>query len=197
MISFLRGQLVKKQPTKVEIDVSGVGYEVHIPLSTYDSLPQAGQDVFLLTHHYVREDAQVLYGFIDEEERELFRLLIQVNRVGPKLALSVLSRMSAKDFKSCVVSENVSSIAGISGVGKKTAERIVIELKEKIPKMTFSLKAGEKAESTGEKILMEAVSALESLGFKRDIAYRMCIKIMDEKSCAVEDLIRIALRRMS
>jgi len=200
MICFLKGLLVTKHPTKIELDVSGVGYEVIIPLSTYDQLPAKGKEVKILTHNLIREDAHILYGFINEEEKELFKLVIKINRVGPKVALSILSKMSAKDFKHAVMSEDTASISGISGVGKKTAERIIMELKEKLPKMTFSRKKGEKSiesESEAEKILGDAVSGLESLGYKRNAAFKACVEILNKKNCSVEELIRMALRRMS
>jgi Holliday junction DNA helicase RuvA len=198
MISFLKGTLAVKQPTRAEIEVNGVGYEVFIPLSTYDRLPPAGSEVTLLTHMQVREDAQTLYGFIDEGQREMFRLMMQVTRVGPKIALSVLSRMSADDFRDAVVSEDIGSIAGISGVGRKTAERIILELKEKVMRAAPALPqgAGLKAGEKEEKTLDLAVGALESLGFKRAAVYKTCLQILGEKERTVEELIRLALRRM-
>jgi len=197
MIGCLRGKIIKKHPTKLLLEVSGVGYEVHISLNTYDKLPCAGKEAFLFIHHYFRDDLQMLFGFFNEEEREVFRLLIQVNRVGPRLALSVLSHMRAEDFKNCIVAEDIGSISSISGVGKRTAERIVMELKEKIPKMgMLSITAGKSAQKE-QTILIDAINALESLGFKRNLSYKTCSEILNEKSYGLEELIRIALRRMS
>src|SRR5262249_4635105 len=133
MITFLNGKLVMALPTQAVVDVGGVGYEVFIPLSSYDKLPPVGQSVHILTHLHVREDAQILYGFMSAAERDLFRLLVNhVSGIGPKLALAVLSGMSVPHFKSAVVNSDIASLAKISGLGKKTAERIVLELKDKL-----------------------------------------------------------------
>src|SRR5436305_1785397 len=128
MITHLNGKLVSALPTQAVIDVAGVGYEVLIPLSSYDRLPAPGQSTQILTHLHVREDAQILYGFMTTAERDLFRLLVNhVTGIGPKLGLAVLSGMSVTSFKSAVVNGDVSSLSKISGLGKKTAERIVLE----------------------------------------------------------------------
>src|ERR671936_2264475 len=133
MITFLDGRLVNALPTQATVDVGGVGYEVLIPLSSYDRLPQPGQPIHILTHLAVREDAHVLYGFMTSAERDLFRLLVNnVSGIGPKLALAVLSGMSVTSFKAAVVNNDVASLLKISGVGKKTAERMVLELKDRV-----------------------------------------------------------------
>jgi holliday junction DNA helicase RuvA len=133
MITFLRGKLVDALPTQVTIDVHGIGYDVLIPLSSFDKLPAAGQEVSLLTHLAIREDAHVLYGFMTTSEREMFRLLINnVSGIGPKLALNVLSGMNVTALRGAVANGDVKALSQISGVGKKTAERIVVELKDKI-----------------------------------------------------------------
>src|SRR6202043_159142 len=133
MISFLDGDLVEALPTQVVISVQGVGYLVQIPLSSFDHLPAVGQRVRLLTHLVVREDAHLLFGFASSAERDLFRLLLQhVSGVGPKLALAVLSGMTVSQFKAAVVRGDVAALAKVSGVGKKTAERIVLELKDRV-----------------------------------------------------------------
>src|SRR5437868_11034114 len=133
MITFLEGTLTIALPTQAIIGVNGVGYEVFIPLSSYDKLPPAGQPVRMLTHLHVREDAHVLYGFMTAAERDLFRLLVNnVSGIGPKLALAVLSGMSVNNFKTAVVNSDVIALSKISGVGKKTAERMVLELKDKV-----------------------------------------------------------------
>src|SRR5438046_795226 len=133
MITFLRGRLAHALPTQATIDVGGVGYEVFIPLSSYDKLPGVGQPIEILTHLHVREDAQILYGFMSAPERDLFRLLVNhVSGIGPKLALAVLSGMSVNNFKAAVVNNDVVSLSKISGVGKKTAERMVLELKDRV-----------------------------------------------------------------
>src|SRR6185437_2269143 len=133
MINFLHGKLVEALPTQVTVDVHGVGYEALIPLSSFDKLPQPGNDVKLLTHLAVREDAHVLYGFMTAAERELFRLLINtVSGIGPKIALNILSGMNPTAFRGAVANGDVKALSQISGVGKKTAERIVVELKDRI-----------------------------------------------------------------
>src|ERR1700730_15195257 len=133
MITFLDGKLVGALPTQANIDVGGVGYEVFIPLSSYDKLPAVGQPIRILTHLAVREDAHVLYGFMTAPERDLFRLLVNnVSGIGPKLALAVLSGMSVTNFKTAVVNSDIAAISKISGLVKKTAERIVLELKDKL-----------------------------------------------------------------
>ena len=133
MITFLRGRLASSLPDRATIDVGGLGYEVFIPLSTYDRLGETGREVTVLTHLQVREDAHLLYGFATEEERDLFRLLInRVTGVGPKMGLSILSGMSVRDFQRHVVQGDTVALSKISGVGKKTAERIILELKDKV-----------------------------------------------------------------
>src|SRR5256714_8707770 len=133
MITFLDGRMVSALPTQAIVDVSGVGYEVFIPLSSYDKLPAVGQPIHILTHLAVREDAHVLYGFMTVAERELFRLLVNtVSGIGPKIALNVLSGISVVAFRGAVANNDIKSLSQISGVGKKTAERIVVELKDKI-----------------------------------------------------------------
>src|SRR5438034_4263332 len=133
MITFLHGKLIETLPTQVIVDVNGVGYEVLIPLSSYDKLPHPGQELKLLTHLVVREDAHVLYGFMTAAERELFRMLINtVSGIGPKIALNVLSGMNVIAFRGAVASGDVKALSQISGVGKKTAERIVVELRDKV-----------------------------------------------------------------
>src|ERR1700674_1106439 len=133
MITFLDGNLTSALPTQAIVNVGGVGYEVLIPLSSYDKLPAVGQPVHILTHLHVREDAHVLYGFMTAAERDLFRLLVNhVSGIGPKLSLAVLSGMSVSNFKNAVVNADIASLSKISGLGKKTAERIVLELKDKL-----------------------------------------------------------------
>ena len=198
MISFLKGVLVKKHPVKIEIDVSGVGYEVLISLSTYDKLPLEGSPVVILVHYQVREDAHILYGFISEEQRELFRMLIRVTRVGPKVALAILSKLTEKEFKNAVLSEDMACIASISGVGKKTSERIIMELKEKILKADLPGRTIRGTEDNGrQKVLQDAVIALESLGYQRSSVYRVCLQVLGKKEYPVEELVRLALRRLS
>src|SRR5712672_2954499 len=173
MITFIQGKLVDALPTQVVVDVNGVGYEVLIPLSSFDKLPQPGHDVKLLTQLIVREDAHVLYGFASAAERDLFRLLINsVSGIGPKTALNILSGISVTAFRGAVASSDVKSLSQISGVGKKTAERIVVELRDKIgPAGAWEASSAERALSKADQKTNDAVLALVALGFKQNEAY--------------------------
>lgn len=204
MITFLHGKLVEALPAHVTVEVHGVGYEVLVPLSSFDRLPAVGSEVHLLTHLSIREDAHTLYGFVSAAERELFRLLINtVSGVGPKLALNVLSGMSAAGVAAAVAAGDVKSLSGISGVGKKTAERIVVELRDKLGAISFppggpvSSGAGTATLSVSDKKLGDATSALVALGFKQNDAYtaaRAALSVLGE-SASVEQLIRACLKR--
>src|SRR5216117_2618067 len=169
MITFLEGKLVEALPTQVTVAVQGVGYEVLIPLSSYDKLPPPGGAVKLLTHLAVREDAHVLYGFMTAPERELFRLLIHtVSSIGPKIALNLLSGMSAVALRGAVANGDVKALSQISGVGKKTAERIVVELKDKIGVAgAWEASSAQRSLSESDQKLNDAVLALLALGFKQ------------------------------
>src|SRR5881275_3277766 len=169
MITFLHGKLMEALPTQVIVDVNGVGYEVLIPLSSYDKLPQPGQEMKLLTHLVVREDAHTLYGFMTSPERELFRLLINtVSGIGPKIALNILSGMNPTAFRGAVANSDVKSLSQISGVGKKTAERIVVELKDKVGAAgAWEASSAQRALSPEEQKVNDAVLALIALGFKQ------------------------------
>src|SRR3954449_8333820 len=169
MINFLHGKLVESIPTHVIIDVHGVGYEALIPLSSYDKLPAIGQEVRLLTHLAIREDAHVLYGFMSLGERELFRLLINtVSGIGPKIALNVLSGISVTAFRGAVANADVKSLSQISGVGKKTAERIVVELKDKVGAAgAWEASSAQRALTPADQKVNDAVLALIALGFKQ------------------------------
>src|SRR5579862_6936473 len=169
MINFLHGKLVESLPTTVTIDVNGVGYEVLIPLSSFDKLPTPGSEVKLLTHLAIRDDAHVLYGFISAAEREMFRLLINtVSGIGPKIALNILSGMNVTALRGAVAGGDVKSLSQISGVGKKTAERIVVELKDKIGAAgAWEAMSAQRALSESDQKINDAVLALMALGFKQ------------------------------
>jgi len=200
VITFLRGKLVEAIPTRAIVEVNGVGYEVLIPLSSFDKLPGAGQDVQLLTHLQVREDAHVLYGFRTAEERELFRLLISnVKGIGPKLALNILSGTNPVSFKSAIANADVKALSSISGVGKKSAERIVVDLKDKIgPIEAFASAGGSAATSSSDDHrLNDAVLALAALGFKQEDALKSvkaAMAMLGEKA-TVEELVRASLKK--
>ncbi len=189
MITFLRGNLAEKQPMRIVLDVGGVGYEVFIPLSSYDRLPSVGGSVQLFTIDHVREDAHLLYGFITEAERSLFLLLTGVSGIGPKLAISALSGLSVRDLKAAVVEGNVKRISTISGIGAKMAERIVVELKHKLSAAeSLSAVAGESVEANVA--LRDALMALVALGYKQDDARVMVMRV-NEKHPEVSDVERI------
>jgi Holliday junction DNA helicase RuvA len=173
MIAFLRGTLVDALPTKVTLEVHGVGYEVLIPLSSFDRLPAVGQEVQLLTRLVIREDAHTLYGFMTAAERELFRLLVDtVTGIGPKIALSILSGMPPTAFRGAVASGDIRSLSQISGVGKKTAERIIVELRDKVgASAEWEASSATRATGPGEQSLQDAVLALIALGFKQPEAF--------------------------
>ena len=174
MIVFLDGVLEEKEPTRVVVAVGGVGYEAAIPLSSYDRLPGIGQRVRLLVVPVVREDAHLLYGFTSAEERDAFRLLTSVNGIGPKLGLAVLSGLSVRDLKAAVAAGDVKRLGGISGIGKKTAERLVLEMRDKLGKaeLTEALAGGVAPGPVNAK-LRDILLALVSLGYKQADAQRM------------------------
>lgn len=196
MIAFLRGTVAEALPQKLTLDVNGVGYEVHIPLSTFDLLnPLPGQEIFLKTILHIRENAHILYGFSTEAERDVFRLLVdRVTGIGPATALSILSGVPVEMFKTAVVSGDASLLAKAKGVGKKTAERIILELKDKIG-LAQTWEA--QAKGTTSAAAGDAELALISLGFKQTDARRALAKVLEETPDAkTDDLIRGALRRL-
>jgi Holliday junction DNA helicase RuvA len=199
MIAFLRGTLVDALPTKVTLEVHGVGYEVLIPLSSFDRLPAVGQEVQLLTRLVIREDAHTLYGFMTAAERELFRLLVDtVTGIGPKIALSILSGMPPTAFRGAVASGDIRSLSQISGVGKKTAERIIVELRDKVgASAEWEASSATRATGPGEQSLQDAVLALIALGFKQPEAFeaaRAAQAALGPKA-TVEDVIRQCLKK--
>lgn len=199
MIGFLKGKLVEALPTQVVLDVQGVGYEALIPLSSYDKLPAPGQEVKLLTHLAVREDAHTLYGFMTAAERELFRLLIDtVSGIGPKIALNILSGISVTAFRGAVANSDVKALSQISGVGRKTAERIVVELKDKVGAAgAWEAASAQRALTPEDQKLNDAVLALVALGFKPVEAHDSLRKAQGAlgPAATVEDLVRACLRK--
>src|SRR4051812_37629873 len=199
MINFLHGKLVDALPTQVTVDVHGVGYEVLIPLSSFDKLPLPGNEVKLLTHLAIREDAHVLYGFITGAEREMFRLLINtVSGIGPKIALNVLSGMSITGLRGAVSNGDVKALSSISGVGKKTAERIVVELKDKIGATgAWEALSAQRSLSPADQKINDAVLALMALGFKQVEAHdsvRTAQAALGPEA-SVEDMVRASLKK--
>src|SRR2546422_7799367 len=199
MINFLQGKLVEALPTQVTVDVHGVGYEALIPLSSFDKLPAPGNDIKLLTHLAVREDAHVLYGFMTAQEREMFRLLINtVSGIGPKIALNILSGVNVVALRGAVANADVKALSQISGVGRKTAERIVVELKDKIgPAASWEASSAHRGLSPADQKINDAVLALIALGFKQVGAHDAVRAAMASlgPEAAVEHLVRACLKK--
>lgn len=196
MIGRLRGQLVSKQPPWLLVDVNGVGYEVEAPMSTLYDLPATGKDVTLLIHTVVREDAFLLYGFLREAERSLFRHLLKVSGVGAKLALAILSGMNAQEFADAVRRNDVSTLVRLPGIGRKTAERLIIEMRDRLGEDLegVALPGGALA-GAGRGALEEAITALEALGYKPAEAARMARAVPDVAGLESGEIIRAALRQ--
>ena len=196
MITYLNGILTEIIPGRLTIDVNGIGYEVLVPLSTSDKMLEEGQKYQILTHLHIREQEQTLFGFATNEERDLFRLLInRVSGIGPKLGLAILSGMSVDDFKNAVIGGNITGLSTISGLGKKTAERIILELKDEVG-VTETWTAAKEDSSGPKSIIHDAVLALISLGYKQAEALKAVNKIKDSSPADIssDELIRSALR---
>ncbi len=199
MIAFLHGTLVESLPTHVTLDVRGVGYEMLIPLSSYDQLPKPGGEVQILTHLVIREDAHTLYGFMTAGERDLFRLLMStVSGIGPKLALNILSGMNPTSFRGAVASGDVKAISQISGVGKKTAERIIVELRDKVGAAgAWEASSAQRGLSPEEQKINDAVMALAALGYKPADAQdsvRGAVALLGSRA-SLEQLVRASLKK--
>lgn len=191
MIGFLRGTLIAKRPPSLTLDVGGVGYELEAPMSTFYRLPETGQTLSLVTHLVVREDAHVLFGFFTEAERALFRELVKISNVGPRTALGVLSGMSVDGFYQCIRDKDLASLIKLPGVGRKTADRLLLEMADRLPESvgdSAALPVRSKAEG-------EAQGALLALGYKPGEIVKM-LKDLDGLELSTEDMIREALKRV-
>ncbi|MEM7293667.1 MAG: Holliday junction branch migration protein RuvA [Pseudomonadota bacterium] len=196
MIGRLSGTLLIKKPPQLLIDVNGVGYEVEAPMSTFYTLPQLGEPCVLLTHLVVRDDAHLLFGFASERERELFRALIKVSGVGAKVALAILSGISADDFVLSVTAGDVAMLTSVPGIGKKTAERLVVEMRDKLDTLQTTLAPGAAAPLSADgtpDASAEALAALVALGYKSADAAKM-VKAVAEPDASTEQIIRLALQ---
>ena len=197
MIGFLRGRLAHKQPPQLVLDVNGVGYEVEAPMSTFYQLPADAGEIRLFTHLVVREDAHNLFGFWSREEREMFRALIRINGVGAKMALGVLSGMSAEEFARCIRGGDAAALTRLPGIGKKTAERLLVEMRDRLPesaqapdvRLPHAAPAGFAPPADAA---ADAVHALTALGYKPAEAARM-VRSLETEGLSVEDIIRLAL----
>jgi Holliday junction DNA helicase RuvA len=196
MIGRLQGTVIDKQAPDLLLDVQGVGYEVLVSLSTFFAVPSIGESVTLHTHFVVRDDAQLLFGFSELGERTLFRHLIKVNGVGPKMALAILSGMSASEFALCVHNNDVATLMKLPGVGKKTAERLVIEMRDRVGDIEASASGAAPVTSQQPDIAEEAESALIALGYKPQDAAKMVSRAASEDISSAEQLIRAALKSM-
>ncbi len=195
MITFLKGNLTDALPTQAVVEVNGIGYELLIPLSSFEKLPPLGQKVTLKTQLVVREDSQTLYGFATDAERELFRLIQGVSGIGPRLALNVLSGMDVAAFKGAIASGDVKRLSSISGIGKKTAERMVLELKDKLGPSTGTAGMLGQAALSQDKTMADTEAALEALGTKSGEAQKaaQAARVMLGPQATVEELVRAAL----
>mgnify|MGYP002700111631 FL=1 len=196
MIGFIRGLIFEKQAPHVVLDVNGVGYNVETPMSSFFNLPAVGEQVQLRTHLVVREDAHILYGFLSEQERALFRSLIKVNGVGPKVALGILSGMSVDDFCASIQDSNIAALVRLPGIGKKTAERLVIDMRDRLPEQVANGSMGASNDSALMATispLEEAVSALVALGYKQQDADKR-VRAVAKDGANSEQLIRAALQ---
>ena len=199
MIGRLRGTLLGKQPPQILLDVNGVGYDVSAPMTTFYELPEIGSEIILHTHLAVSEHAHVLYGFLRESDRTLFRTLIKVSGVGPKLALTILSGVSAEEFVTCVQNGDSAALTRLPGVGKKTAERLVVEMKDRLKDWQGMVQTRDGVSSTmspSTDSVKDSISALVSLGYKPQEASRM-ISQVECDGLASEEIIRLALKAMA
>jgi Holliday junction DNA helicase RuvA len=198
VIGRLQGVLLRKEPPALMLDVGGVGYELEAPMTAFYELPAVGERVTLYTHLVVREDAHLLYGFVREAQRRLFRELLKVNGVGPRVALAVLSGLSDEEFSHCVAKEDIARLTKVPGIGRKTAERLVIEMRDKLPKdipMPASTTTAAGPVAPGDPV-SEAVSALVALGYKPNEASR-AVRSASTKGLSAEEIIRQALKGMA
>lgn len=198
MITFLEGMLVEKSPARLVLSLGGIGYEIFIPLSSFNHLPAPNQNVRILVYEYIREDQHVLFGFMTEVERKTFTLLMNVNGIGPRLAMSALSSLPVSDLVGAIISGNVARLTTIAGIGKKIAERMVVELRDKLAQedmATGSVPGAERGMLNAKNT--DAVLALISLGYKQNEANKMVAAISTDGADAmsVEEIVRRALRR--
>jgi Holliday junction DNA helicase RuvA len=203
MIGSLRGTLLEKHPPLLLIDVQGVGYEVHAPMTSFYQLPPVGSDVLLHTHFVVRDDAQLLFGFVDKQTRELFRELIRVNGLGPKMALAILSALDTDELIMCVRQNNLNTLIRVPGIGRKTAERLLVELRDRVdhwtgkPRLSDTQAALTGSSSPAPSIRQDAESALLALGYKPQEAEKAIERVLKEQEAgSSEELIRMALKQM-
>ena len=197
MIGFLRGQVIDKHPDRLIIDVQGVGYEVHVPLSTYYNVGESGDDISLRVHTHVREDALLLYGFLTSLEQQVFERLIGVSGIGPKLALAVLSGIEADELVGSVQRGDVARLTRVPGIGRKTAERIILELRDRLPHLTVASTSGVTSASPLNRLQDDLISALLNLGYHRPLAEKAVDSTLkSESNPSFEQALKTALREL-
>ena len=193
MIAYIRGELVEKEPTRAVVEAAGVGYELLIPLSTYDKLPRTGNEAKLLAFHCVREDDEILFGFATDDEKAMFAKLTSVSGVGPKIAIAILSGSSVSELSMSIAGGDAKRISAIKGVGKKTAEKICVELRDKVSEFAFAGKGS--GDGASSPLLRDALAALRALGFNEEASSKMVADVLakDPKVDSVEKIIKAAL----
>ena len=195
MIAYIRGVLAEKDPTRAVVEAGGVGYELLVPLSTYEKLPRTGSEVKLLAHHCVREDDEILFGFWADEEKAMFAKLTSVSGVGPKIALAILSGSSIAELSMSIAGGDAKRISAIKGVGKKTAEKICVELRDKVGEFAFSGRGGDGEGAVATQVARDAALALRALGFNEETSSKMVAEALakNPKIESVETIIKLAL----
>jgi Holliday junction DNA helicase RuvA len=197
MIAYINGRLLEKQPPVLVLDVNGLGYELEAPMTTFYDLPDTGVDIVLHVHMVVREDAQKLYGFTRKPQRNLFRSLLKVSGVGPRVALAILSSLSSDEFQACMVNEDIDRLTHVPGIGRKTAQRLLVEMRDRIMKESDGLLLpAEQPASSGPNPVQDAVSALIALGYKPAQASRAVHQVGNGEAGS-EEIIREALRMLA
>jgi Holliday junction DNA helicase RuvA len=197
MIAFLRGRILDKHPNRIVVDVNGVGYDLYVPLSTYYDVGEAGAEISLRVHTHVREDALQLYGFLTALEQLLFERLIAISGIGPKLAIAVLSGIDSRELVASVQRADVARLTAIPGIGKKTAERIVLELKDRLRDVAPAVAGAGDQPSSGDRLRDDLVSALENLGYHRPLAEKAADAVRArDGAAAFEDALKGALREL-
>ena len=196
MIGHLNGKIISKNPPEVILEVGGIGYEVLCPMSTFYQLDNLSEDVLLFTHLSIKEDGHTLFGFITKDEKNVFRELIRVNGVGPKVALAILSNLSVNSLVQCISTEDADLLAKTPGIGKKTALKLIVELQDRLSKLELigsSLEPSKELKQSSNPNTKQAIEALQSLGFKAKEANKMVLKI-DDQDLSTEQIIRLALQ---
>ena len=193
MIAYVRGEVAEKEPTRVVIEAGGIGYELLIPVSTYEKLPRIGSEAKLLAYHCVREDDEILFGFATADERDMFGKLTSVSGVGPKIALAILSGSSVGELSMAIVGGDAKRIAAIKGVGKKTAEKICVELGDKVNALAFAGGSGDR--NVAAPTAADAVAALRALGFNEEVSAKMVAEVLAKhpEADSVEKIIKLSL----